>query len=838
MLADVSPRRIAAQPGRVITLAVTIRNTGDIISGHRIRVLGLDPAWVTVDREHLSLFPGTATTVLVKVKLPPGTPAGDRRVTVQVRELTPPAATAVLDVDLQVPPAVDLDMQVDPRTVLGGRRRPFTLLLRNSGNTPVTGSLVGTDAEERLVFQFTPPTVELGPGEHAAVEGVVRGRRRFMGQPVVRPFVVRLDDGGDPEESPSGQGSFMQRPVVARSALSLGGLLAAVSVFAVVITLALSGVVGRSAADRNLALQVAQGQQQSTGGNSAIAGTVRLLTSGDPVAGVTVQVFTAADTATPVTSSATDSAGGYRLGGLAPGSYKLEFRGAGFAELWYPDSLTPDNATTVNLLTGQTDNGVNVRLGGLPASISGTVTGPSPAGATVTLELASGSSAGSAGAGAVLQTTSTGADGSFALADVPSPSVYDVVVTKPGFATETQLVDVGGGENRSGITIELPQGDGLISGQVNSTTGPLGGATITATYGSTTVQTVSLTQGHVGAFTLRNLPTPATFSIVVSESGLADQTLSLSLSQAQQLTGVSVTLAGASASLAGLVTTAADGQPASGVTVTVTNGSLTVSTVTASTGSVGSWTVAGLPVPDIYTVTFSRADLASQTVSVGLNAFGAVASSSVTDSASAVDASLQSATAVLQGITSQQGNGGGAPSPTGEVSISLTSSGATFQVTSASVPAGELGHYEVDRIPPGTYTVSVSRPGSLTTSTIITLAAGDVHTYDPVIAQPASIAGTISDSNGHPLSGAVVQLFLAANYPNTPTASTTTDSSGHYSFPTVDAPQNYVVEFSYPSVGSPQASATITVNESQAVTVNLSEPAAPSGVAPSASPGG
>lgn len=837
MLAEISPRRAEARPGRAATFVVTVRNTGDIISGNRIRVLGLDPSWVTIDKEHFSLFPGTSTSVLLTVKLPAGAPAGSRRMTVQVREMTPPAATAVLDVDLEVPAAVSVEMQVDPRTVTGGRRGGFALLVRNSGNTRAAGAFAGSDEEERLSFRFLPPEVDLAPGEHAAVEASVRGRRRLIGQPVVRPFVVRLDNGADPDAQPLGRASFMQRPVVARAAVSLGGLLAAVSVFAVVMTLALSGVVGRSAADRNLALQVAQAQQQGTTGSSSVSGTVRLLTAGTAVSGVTVQIFSAANTAAPVTSSATDASGGYRLGGLPPGNYKLEFRGAGFAELWYPDSLTPDAAATVTLQPGQADNAVNVLLGGLPASISGTVTGPAPAGATVTLKLAGASTAGSGGAGAVLQTTTTGADGSFALAHVPSPSVYDIVVSKNGFATETQLVNVGGGEARTGITIQLPQGDGLISGQVNSTTGPLGGATITASYGSTTVQTVSLTQGSVGAFTLRSLPTPATFSIVVAKSGLADQTLSLSLGPGQQLTGVSVTLAGASGSLAGSVTTTADGRPAAGVTVTVTNGSLTLSTVTASTGTIGAWAVSGLPVPDNYTVTFSRSDLASQTVSVALNGLGAVASSSVTASASAVDAALASATAVLSGTASQQGTGASPPAPVGEVTISLASNTASFQVTTASVPTSELGRYEIDRIPPGTYTVSVSRPGTLTTSTIVTLTAGQTQTYNPVIAQPASISGTVTDGSGHPLSGAVVQLFVASSYPNTPAAAATTDASGHYTFATVDAPQNYVVEMSYPTAGSPQASQTVTVTESEAASVNLSEPAVVT-PAPSASPAG
>lgn len=844
MRVELTPRSVAAAPGAPVTLTVTVTNTTDVISGHLVRVLGVDPAWVDVDSARLSLFPGATGVATVTVTLPCLVPAGRRRLSVQVRELTGPGRTVIHDVDLEVGAAAATDLRLDPVSLTGGRSAAYGVVVANTGNTPVSGPLAGSDEEEALRFLFEPPRVDLGPGEHAAVELRLRGKRPWTGSPLVRSFAIRVDTGEEPSGKPA-QGVFVQRPRLSRGAFSLVGLLVAVTVFAVVITVALSGVVGRSAADRNLALQVAQARgNAATSGTGVLAGTVRLLTSGAAVPGVTVDVFSASDVANPVTTAATDRQGAYSLPGLPAGSYKLRFRGAGFAELWYPGGLTDADASTVTLDTGQTRSGLDVLLGGLPATLAGTVSGGDVAGATVTLALplsatspAGGQPASgpvpspgntTPGVGATVRTVTVGADGTFTLDQVPSPSVYDLVVSKTGFATETQRVDVGGGEKRTGITIRLRRGDGLIAGYVTGADGRIGGATVTATYGQTVVRTVSLTQDDVGAFTLRGLPTPASFTVVVAKPGLASQTLTLSLSAGQQLTGVGVTLGGAAGSLSGTVRTLADGRPAGGVTVTVTNGVLTVSTVTQSTGDVGGWTVDGLAVPSTYTVTFTRSDLASQTVSAALDAFGRPVAAAGSAGTGSLDVALASSTAVLEG-TATQGVPGGPTTPAGEVRVTLSSSTSTYAVFTASTPTEKVGRYEIDRLPPGTYTVSVSRRGTRPTSAIVTLAAGQVRSYDPVLAAPAGVSGTVRDGAGQPLRGATVTLYRASEYPKTPLLSVPVDDAGRYIFADVEAPQNYVVEVRVAQ--APRASRTFTLAASEQRTVDFSvgePPASPS----------
>ncbi len=134
------------------------------------------------------------------------------------------------------------------------------------------------------------------------------------------------------------QGTLVQKPVLSRGTFSLVGLLVAVTVFAFVITLALSRLVGQSTADRDLALQVAAAQNGGGAqtGTSSLNGKVSLLTTGAPLSAVSVNVYDAGDTSKPLVTTATDKGGNYAVPQLGAGKYKISFQHAGYIPLWYP----------------------------------------------------------------------------------------------------------------------------------------------------------------------------------------------------------------------------------------------------------------------------------------------------------------------------------------------------------------------------------------------------------------------------------------------------------------------------------------------------------------------
>ena len=68
MIVDIAPRRLPVTPGTPQQLQVTVTNTGEVIGGYALRVLGADPGWVDADRSErgdqtFSLFPAESRTM-------------------------------------------------------------------------------------------------------------------------------------------------------------------------------------------------------------------------------------------------------------------------------------------------------------------------------------------------------------------------------------------------------------------------------------------------------------------------------------------------------------------------------------------------------------------------------------------------------------------------------------------------------------------------------------------------------------------------------------------------------------------------------------------------------
>ena len=58
MHATADPMHVELPVGQAARIAVTITNTSAVIDAYDVSAFGLDPQWVRVEPERLSLFPG------------------------------------------------------------------------------------------------------------------------------------------------------------------------------------------------------------------------------------------------------------------------------------------------------------------------------------------------------------------------------------------------------------------------------------------------------------------------------------------------------------------------------------------------------------------------------------------------------------------------------------------------------------------------------------------------------------------------------------------------------------------------------------------------------------
>jgi len=814
---EVGPAEIPVVPGTPASVVAQVFNTDDVINAYEIRVFGVDPAWVQLERERLSLFPSSAGVVTVLVTVPEDYPAGPLHLGIEVTPAVDAAARQLGNVTLVVPARKQATMHVDPQSVVAGRKATFNLTFTNEGNTPFELELDWLDPEAKVVSTFAvpdpppkppkgkkpaKPRVEIVPGEHVIVPVQTKARPPVMGAPAGRLVTFTANGADNPLET---MVSFVQKPTLGRGLISLFGLLMAITIFALVLTTTLSRVVDVAKVDQALLKRAVEGEPAQRGipdDAATIVGEITQLTSGNGVFGATVEVFSSDDPAAPVTSSVSDEAGSFTVANLDAGTYKIRFRGVGFNELWYEGASTFDEATEVDVELGQTIDGISAVIGSLPGSIEGVVVADDPTDALVKLQVPSevlGSET-----DAVIQEVAVAADGAFVLAEIPAPASYELVVEKVGYTTASRIVNLAGGETQVGIEIRLRKGDGLISGIVTDEEGlPLGGVAIKATNMIEEVTTVTLTNGpDAGRFTLRNLPTPSTYTITFEKAGYATENVTVALGLNEQRPPDTITLAEGTGSIAGTVRQGEEGL--GGVLVTVSNGEVTVTTETLSVGDVGTYILSNLPVPGTYTITFSGNGLAPQVRSVDLDPAGE-------SNATGVDASLTAATAVVSGVVSN------ADGPLGGVAVELTDGTTTLTTNSADDPPGQ---YVLPGVPPGTYTLTFRLTGAVPSSVLLTLAAGEDRAVDVELKPQATIEGTVrrAGSGGAaaaPLAGAQVTAYRVAEFPGTVAATAVTADDGTYTLTDLAAPDEYVIEFAYPVGALAQSSVRITLDAGQ-----------------------
>jgi len=510
----------------------------------------------------------------------------------------------------------------------------------------------------------------------------------------------------------------------------------------------------------------------------SVSGELVSSSTGEGFSGATAELFVEDDDQNPVASAATDDNGQFTFANLGGGTYLLRLSGSGVNQIWYGNTATSADSTPIKVELGKLTPLEPIEIGGIPVAVTGSVAVDDPSGVVIQL-LAPGQA--DSGTPGVVATVEVGPDGKFVLPDVPSPGTYEMVVSKPGYATETRGIVLEPGQPLSGVEVTLRAGNGIIEGTVSGAGSPLGGATVTATDGTNTIETVSLTEGNVGAFTLRDLAVPGQYTVVITRPGFGPEARTVALDVGNPQNVVSVNLVPATGSVSGRALV--NGNPARGLTVTISGGDVNRTTGVVSQGfAAGTYSFSNLPAPRTYTLTFSGSDTIPQVRVVDLDP------NAGSQNQTGIDVSLSPDRTTIQGIVRDVGGG-----PASQATVRLTDGADELVMLTSDEPG--VGRFEFTNVLPGTYTLTASRVGTIPVVILVNVSATTpTPPIEVQLGRQASLSGRIIPSTAHVGRPYTVKLFTPALFPVTALATVQSDpTTGAYSFGSLDAPASYVI---------------------------------------------
>ena len=727
MKTDLQLSHLEVIPGQEGRVSIEVRNTAEVIDGITAIVDGINPDWIRLERPLISLFPDAIDQLELVLDIPTSCPAGDYLVIVRIVSTIDADRQSVHDFWLTVTPVPALAVSLNPQIVNGGATASLTATVTNTGNTNSAVTVEALDPTREIDCESDPANLLLPQGDEAVVDVLLRGRRPWFGDPVVRTIDVtaRVDD-----LEVASRATFRQRAKIPRGLLTALILAGIVLLWALIFLLVISELRRTEPPAKAIGTGFVDGPDNIpiTRVAATVEGVVTARTTGNGVPRITVdaQRVDAEGNLISVGSAATDDDGRFAIKSLIPGTYKLRFTADGFTEIWYPAAGDASTAEEIRLAPRETRDDLDVEIAGRNTGIlAGQIAVPPDAvGTVLTVEatqVVDRPDGTTGGASTIPPVTTT--DGSFELTGLPTPATYTITVTGPGFETQQFEQTLDGGQQTVLNTVQLSAAAGSISGAVvDGDFQLLGGVTVTARSGDLAFTSVTPTADAVGRYEFVGLPTPRTYSLTFEFPGFDPTTISVALDAGGNLADRNVFMIGGNGTITG--TAVSDGSPVGGADVTVLGEGVAASTTTLTTtgqgGGPGSFTVEGLPVPGNYTVSISGRGY--QTETRGAFLIGAAPQNLGT-------VTLLADTAVVRGTVAAAGGGG-----LGEATITLSNGTDRQRVTtSATNPAGT---YSFAGVPTGSYTLTFERDGFADKVVLIQAIAGSDLARD-VTLEPA-----------------------------------------------------------------------------------------------------
>lgn len=699
--------------GSPVVVSLGLANAADQPRLLTVTAIGLDATWLPLPVQVGPVPAGGSELVELVLRPPSGTLPASYPFAVAVQASDPAtgrptAPTTMAESALLVDEPSRLSMVVQPADSSAVFGRRIEVELRNTGGSPAEVEL-RTEVSDGAVLRLSRHRLQVPPGGTARIRGrLAVARPSLVGGRNRHPFLIAARGLGAPT---SVTGSLTSRALLGPFTTKL---LAVVAVLAVWLAVAAVGIGklasstrGGQAAPAAAGSSSPSGSATPTPSGSGKSGKSGGGSSGGGKSGSGSSGGSKNSGSTDATQAAAAAANGVRLNGLVTATAP-----AGVTVSLQPTSLVDESAEGAQPV-GESAKSMAAELGTV-GKISAQLLG-SRTQSAVSRRLA----------------TVTQANGAWSFAGVSSPGYYLLTFTKPGYQTRKYILNAADADASKPLTVAMTAGAGRLSGRIDGPSGPVGGATISISDGQDTLATSSTSSGSIGDWAIDGLSTPGTFLVSASKDGLSLESSLITLDAGKSGT-LDLTLKAGVASLVGVV----DGpdslgtvQGVGGAGVTVTDGTITRTATTVTSGPVGHYTVPGLPVPGSYTVTISGDGYLPQTQRISLVAG---------QSRATANASLRSSTVTVQGsVAGADGTG------LAGAGLVLTGPAGTYKTMSLSDP---LGSFSFTGVTPGTYVLSAELYGRITSYVTVVAKSGSTA---PVALKLVSTPGGVLPATSH-----------------------------------------------------------------------------------------
>ena len=218
MWVDLNPVTADVEPGSEAMVAITVRNTGDIVEEYHLQTTG-DPAqWAAIEPQTLRIYPGTAGTAHLTFTPPRSSEAqaGPQPYAVKVTPREDRENTFAIEGVLRIAEFADLRAELLPPQTRGWHRGRVKLAVDNYSNVATSAAVSTTNTNTNLQVDIRTPALRLQPGRAQFSKFTVRpGRLLWFGVKAKHQYNVTVTPSGLGQPV-SLQGTYLQSALLPR----------------------------------------------------------------------------------------------------------------------------------------------------------------------------------------------------------------------------------------------------------------------------------------------------------------------------------------------------------------------------------------------------------------------------------------------------------------------------------------------------------------------------------------------------------------------------------------------------------------------------------------------